>query len=47
LFVSLLHSLSLIISLLPSLPSCHIPPFDAQTHFWVKEHHLVLGVYIL
>jgi hypothetical protein len=30
----------------PSLPFCHIPPFDAWTHFWVKEHHLGLGVYI-
>jgi hypothetical protein len=22
-----------------------ISPFNAQTHFWVKEHHLDLGVY--
>jgi hypothetical protein len=28
------------------VPSCHIPPFDALTHFWVKDHHLDLGVHI-
>jgi hypothetical protein len=38
------HCLSL--SPFPSQPSCHIPPFDAQTHLWVKEHHLDLEVYI-
>jgi hypothetical protein len=44
--VSLLHHY---LSLSPSsfLPSCHIPPFDAQTHFWVKEHHLDLGFIFL
>jgi hypothetical protein len=29
----------------PSLNSCHIPPFDAQNHLWVKEHHLNLGFF--
>jgi hypothetical protein len=29
----------------PSLPSCHIPNFDTQTHFWVRVYHLDLGVY--
>jgi hypothetical protein len=52
-FVLLLHSLSLIVSLIVShylsSPSPVFLPhssFDVWTYFWVKEHHLDLGVYI-
>jgi hypothetical protein len=41
--LSLSPSLSLIVYPSPP-PSCHIPHFDSQTHFW--ERHLDLEVYI-
>jgi hypothetical protein len=44
LFYCCTHYLAL--SPFPLLPSSHSPFFDAWTHFWVKEHHLDLEVYI-